>query len=49
MDYLNSYASFFPLTNVEIYNQNNELVLKTDFVCVNKSKILFAKEEANEV
>jgi len=50
MDYLNSYEHlFFPLTNVEVYNQNGEIILKTDFVCINKNNILFAKEEANEV
>ncbi len=50
MDYLNSYKHFFfPLNNVEIYNQKDELIFKTDFICINKNNILFAKEEVNEV
>lgn len=50
MDYLNSYKHpFFPLNNVEVYDQKDEFIFKIDFICINKNNILFAKEEANEV
>jgi hypothetical protein len=44
-DYLNqSQEKYIPLTDVEIYNRDNNLIKKENFICVNKDRILLAIE-----
>lgn len=45
-DYLSmSDIQFIPLTKVEVKNFDDQILLKTDYICLNKSSIIFAKTE----
>lgn len=39
-------VSFIPLTNVSIYDWQDNLVLQQEFICLNKNSIIFAKDVA---
>lgn len=48
-DLLNSQKNhFIPLTEVSIYDLQDKLITKLDFICLNKASIVFARDVACE-
>ena len=45
-DLLNGEIQFIPITDVEVYSaQTNNLLLKTDFISLNKSQVIYIQEQ----
>lgn len=45
-DYLNKEKlDFFPLTEVVVSDWDGNVILETDFLCINKHRVMFAKHK----